>query len=376
MALKHVYVPIIKGKVNDAKAVARLSDEVRDSIKPLVELMPWVEKKSSPTLAHHVDKFLNCISDNLGGCDLFVDMYGFLPGQELTPGKPALLTAFDRLAKLGHKITPTYGLARDNAVWPGLKKIVLANGRGFAFRLEREDLEDVVDETWSEIVERSAQIGVSPAVTDLIIDLKDVREADVSWLKDLVVEFLAANPQVEKFRSVVVVGSSALKTVTAVASDGESAIVRNELFLWTLLKRDISEGINLLFGDYGVVHPYFSDGGNAKYMNAKVRYTAGLRIHYLRGHGLNHPTKDYGQYRKLAAKVCKKPFYKGAGFSFGDGYIDDCAKSITKTPGSPQTWVLAEMNHHVAYSAAQMVKLSVIVMAIPEAELINALESA
>jgi hypothetical protein len=375
MSSSYVYAPVVKGKINDAKAVARLGDDAKVRIKPMVELMPWVEKKASPTIDHHLTKFLDYVSDYLSGIPLFVDMYGFLPGQKLASGAFGAIGGYEQLIKRGHKFTPVFGINRDDLLWPGFKSVVAKNAQGLCFRVERDDIEDAADDTWHEIVERSAELKLKHKQIDIFIDLKDVREADVSNLKDIVLDFLGANSKFAEYRSVIISGSSALKTVTAVDEDGQMGVVRNELFLWTLLRRDIHESVNLVFSDYGVVHPYFAGGGNAKNMNAKIRYTAGLRIHYFRGHRLNYPTKDYEQYRQLADNVRNASIFKGGTFSFGDGYLEDCANGLTKTPGSPQTWVIAEINHHITATTQQIELLLETVLTATDEEIPALLEA-
>ena len=46
MKSKQLYSPIIKGKLNDLKAVERLSEDARSKVKPLIEVMPLPKKDS------------------------------------------------------------------------------------------------------------------------------------------------------------------------------------------------------------------------------------------------------------------------------------------------------------------------------------------
>ena len=136
-------------------------------------------------------------------------------------------------------------------------------------------------------------------------------------------------------------------------------IIRHELRLWINIQRDLPESLSLIYGDYGVIHPDFSEAtGFSKYINAKIRYTYQGRITYYRGHGLRHPINDYKQYSELADKVRNSPGYMGRNFSAGDQYVDDVADAdLNESHGSPATWVLADMNHHLEYTTMQMVDL-------------------
>lgn len=354
MATVFTYVPIVKAKANDIKAVAKLPQDLRKHVKPLIEVLPYLKPG---VVDDYLDKTLGYISKDLTEGAFFLDMYGFLPKQKVAGGTSAIIAGFKLLNSAGRYFTPVYELRRDDSLWPQIKTIVETNKQGFCFRLERDDLDDASEETWTEIIQRTTELGLKPSAVDIVIDFKDVRPVDVPMLKDLVVDFLMLNSKAKHYRSIVVAGSSALRDVSTIGLNGIGAILRNELFLWSLLRRDIDETVNLIFGDYGVVHPRFSGAGRGFLnMNAKVRYTAGAYIHYFRGHGLLRPTKDFVQFRGLAKKVRSHSSFKGAQCSYGDAYIEDCADSIT-TPGNAATWVLADMSHHLTYTTRQMQQL-------------------
>jgi hypothetical protein len=202
-----------------------------------------------------------------------------------------------------------------------------------------------------------------------MLDLRDLKKHDLDELQDIVRDFFKINPRIRGYRSIILAGSSALKTVSEVQQDGIGHVVRRELTLWSRVQREVSRDLPLVFGDYGVIHPDFSDQGPNKYMNAKIRYTDRGRIVYFRGHGLKHPVKDYVQYHGLAAQVRDSAAYRGREFSYGDWYIDAVA-DFNSTSGHPGTWVLADMNHHLEYTTMQMSRLvSKVLQVADEAEL-------
>ena len=287
---------------------------------------------------------------------MFVDFYGLFPDEKLKDGSNAIIAGFSRLKNCGRVVTPTYGLDRNDDLWAPLKSVTSGFNQGFCFRISIDDLDDKSEETWSQIIERTSDMALSPSEVDIVIDLRFVGDKNENDLKNMVIDFLAINPSASKYRSITVAGSSALKTVGMIEKDNVGEVIRAELRLWSALSRDVDDSLKLLFGDYGVIHPDFSDQGSSKYMNAKIRYTAGSRILYFRGHGLIHPKTDYGQYHDLAAKVCADRRYQGANSSFGDSYVFQCARRLIKH-GSPSTWVRADMNHHISYTAQHTKRL-------------------
>lgn len=354
MNSSHVYVPIIKGKRNDVDAVGRLADDVRERTKPLIEAMPADRTKQG--LEDHVKKFVHYVVKFIPSGELFVDFYGLMPEQAYPDGSNATIAGFKLLKSLGRVVTPTYGLARNDRLWRPLRSVVESFDRGFCFRLSLDDLDDNAEDTWSQLIERSSDLGLAPGQIDILLDLRFVGDKDEDVLRDVLVDFIAQNRSVSAYRSVVVAGSSAIRTVSEITKDGIGEILRKELGIWSALRRDVDGSLRLLFGDYGIVHPDFSDLGSSKNMNAKIRYTVGNRIIYYRGHGLIHPKKDFLQYHDLAKKVRSDKRYKGASESFGDSYVYQCANRLIK-PGSPSTWIRADMNHHISYTARQIDRL-------------------
>lgn len=352
MPSSFIYTPIIKGKANDLKALSRLTASARNAIKPLVELLPVPTDRSTD---EHLDAFAHHIVKHVNAGALFVDFYGLLPGAKTQNGRDATSAGFQLLRKRGRRVTPTYGFDRDDAVWEPLAQEVERMEQGFCFRIDIDDLDDKTEETWTELLERSADLGLTPPNIDFLIDLRFVGQRNVQELKELVTDFLSYKPPQNEYRSIIVAGSSALKTVSEIPKDGSGDIVRKELRLWAELQADLVGSATVIFGDYGVIHPDFTDNGPNKNANAKIRYTVGGRIHVFRGHKLFNPS-DFGQYHALADRVRNSQEFRGRNFSFGDGYIDDCA-DYNKGPGNLGCWVLADMNHHVEYTTKQLQEL-------------------
>lgn len=351
-----LYVPIVKGKLNDVIAVGKLARQIRERVKPLIEAMP-IDPKKKLAVDEHVHALCQYVRRHMPLGELFVDFYGLLPDASVPDGSNATLFGYRLLKGLGRSVTPVYGFERNDELWTPLRDVVAAFGKGFAFRLRRDDLADyMADETWGSILERSAQLGVKESETDIILDFGSLSGLDLAEIKEAALTFLFSNPRIRHYRSIVIAASSALRTVSEVDKEDMAEVIRGELYLWSDLWNDMPDEVRPIYADYGIVHPDFSDMGPNKYMNAKIRYTVGDKILYFRGHGLLHPVKDYGQYQELARRVKADHRCRERRFSFGDSYLDDCANGLIN-PGSPSTWVKADMNHHITYTAQQVDRL-------------------
>lgn len=351
---KHTYIPIIKGKKYDLRALGQLPTENRILIKPLIELPPTPQNSG-------VDEYLNKFIQNLikygGQGRLFVDFYGFLPGETIKNGTLTTIAGYESLLNdAQQQVTPVYGFGRDDMLWEQLGQVVKLHDQGFCFRLEEDDLEeDAAEETWENILTRSEQLGCSLNNIDILIDLRDVRLKSINEKVNLITDFWLLKPKEIMFRSLAIAGSSAPKDVSVIPEDSTGKIERKELLIWANLKTNMVDSDNFIYSDYGVVHPDFAAydlpvGGSA---NCKIRYTAGNNIIIFRGH---KRAGDTGQPHLLASKVRSNPIYCGRDFSFGDQYIDDVADH-KKGPGNLGNWLLADMNHHLTYTSIQIESL-------------------
>lgn len=349
----HTYVPVIKGKENDLKAASRLSEAGRPFVKPFVEIVPVPPGIS---IDEHLDKFAHHIAKHMSGTNLFVDFYGFKPGANLDNGVDATIGGFSLLRSKGLLVTPAYGFERNDSIWTPLRAEVQKIGNGFCFRVDIDDMDDRSEETWAAILERSAELGLTPKLVDILLDLRYIGESSSDDLKNLILDFLSFMPNGSKYRSIILSGSSALKHVGGMPKDGVGEIERRELRLWIELQVDLHGFQKLIYSDYGVVNPEFSMVGPNKNANAKIRYTTSGKIRVYRGHRLMD-APGYKQYHVLSEEVRNSPDYVTREFSFGDRYIDDCA-DWNVTSGNLGTWVFVDMNHHVQYAALQSNELS------------------
>ena len=177
MSTNSVYVPIIKGKANDLKSLSKLTVEAKKLIKPLVEILPV---KPEDSVDEHIETFAHNIVKYAQFEELFVDFYGLLPGVKTDAGLDATIAGFRMLRKLGCFVTPTYGLDRDDAIWPLLNNEIKEAGKGFCFRIDIDDLDYRSEESWQEVIERSADLELAPQEIDILIDLRDVGQLSVS----------------------------------------------------------------------------------------------------------------------------------------------------------------------------------------------------
>lgn len=349
MDVKFQYCPVIKGKINDIKALAGVQMSVASYMTPLYELAPF---KQDDNVDNVLARFAMRLSKYVTHRQNYIDFPMLKPNSQTADGMPTLEAAFAHLNNLGVGFKPTYGFGRDEEQW-GLVLDQARISNGMLLRLERDDL-DFSYETLERIVALRRH-GLDLSAVDLFFDARYLSSyADAQDVAGQIIDFLTILESNLSVGTVIVSGSTAPKTVTSIEKDGYGAITRHELTLWANVALRFPQ-LPIVYSDYGVIHPDFSDMVMSPHINGKIRYTEGSKIHVFRGHSLRQEDK-YEQYRVLSTKVIGAPIYQGEKFSLGDKYIADCASGVGGT-GSPGTWVLADQNHHFTYASRQIAQL-------------------
>lgn len=350
MQVDFSYCPIIKGKANDIKAMAYVAPAQAAFVKPLYELPPF---KPTDKPEEATAKFATRLAKLASHRRCYVDFPMLKPKARTAEGELALEVAFGQLNARQIPFEPVFGFDRDEALWPFIAEQALRSG-GLLLRLDADDIE-FADETIERVLDLS-RYGIDSRYVDVMIDRRYVesREGALGAAVETA-DFIDSLASRVRFRRLIVAGSCAPKSVAAVERDGYAAIPRHELTLWATLASERLP-VRPIYGDYGVIHPDFSDLTLSTHINGKIRYTQGTQLHIHRGHSLRQGDK-YEQFRVLAAAVAKSRHYRGQNFSYGDRYIYDCATGHAGT-GNPGTWVLVDQNHHIAFASEQMSRLS------------------
>ena len=345
-----IYTPIVKGKVNDIKALGKMPKSLAAETVPLLELLaPNVGQsfeRSYVNFGSHLQKHCPYLT-------VAVDLHSIAPDQKVDDGSPALEALCKYMRGLGVQFLPVFGFDHEPELWPRIAKIAKKENRGVTFRLKMEDIE-AGDDTVAMLIEHIEDQGLRSSQTNLVVDLASLHarsEQEIVKVRELTQEFIEMAMTARDFGQISVVGSSIPKDVSEVPKNGTMLFARRELPLWLEIRASVPRA-EVIFGDYGVVHPNFSDKSLATNANGKIRYTSRLHHQIFRGHSLRQGVK-FGQYREISERVLASKSYGGRDFSFGDEYIWRCANHEAGT-GHLGTWVEVDMNHHLVFTAAQL----------------------
>ncbi|WP_233886314.1 beta family protein [Paraburkholderia flagellata] len=349
MSQEFAYSPIIKGKINDIRAMAHVDYSLASHIKPLYELPPFLPTKKPE---EELTRFAQRLAKMSGRRPCYVDFPMLKPGSRVTTGASALVAGLTLLKSAGVNFEPVYGFDRDETELKTIVQWAQQQG-GLLLRLDRDDL-DFPDETIERMFDLRA-MGLDLRLLDLLVDHRYIgTDVDALAAAAHTCDFVDALSRFVRVRTVIVSSSSSPRTVAEIEKNSHGEITRHELTLWANVATQRLP-TDLVFGDYGVIHPDFSDLTPSTHINGKIRYTHGNKLHIHRGYSLRQGEK-YEQYRRLAAAVVGSPYYQGRTFSYGDRYIEECAAGHAGT-GNPGTWVLVDQNHHLSYTVKQVMRL-------------------
>ena len=350
------YVPVLKGKLGEFRALAELTGEMKDSITPLLEVppIPWDFGEEEP--ARDIDQHLRTFVPNIErfwGADhsLFVDM-NFIPDDErMSNGDHHLTKVFNQARDLELQLIPVTGIGRDEEYQKAIQDVVSQDGQGFCIRIETTDIED--EELDTTLEQLMASLHVKKSETHLIIDLKEIQKDQIGLLVRSVRDVIRTLSEPLEWRTLTLCATAFPQTMSGFAPDSISLTSRVEWQLWTTLLHNASKIPRMpTFGDYTVVHPELLEiDPRIMQLGAKIKYTFDNDWIIVKGISIRRGGPE--QTRDLCKNIIELSEYRGPAFSWGDNYIQKCADG-TEGVGNQTTWVQVGVNHHIVFVINQL----------------------
>lgn len=347
------YVPILKGRMGEFRAL-ELAPELRDHMTPLVDIPRVPVADRHKPLDHHLDKTVTGIAKGWGvRREILVDLFDIDLAERTTTGDHPVTYVFRELHSRKIDAVPVIGFDRDGAYEDAVRDAAARVG-GVVIRLLPDDLASPTTLANS-IDSMLASVAIERPRARLILDLRSLRDMDVSHYVAVVLRALRALPHADAYASVVVSGSSVPQSLGEdVAASSMGRIPRKELELWRRIRLTPGLPCRATFGDYGVVHPDNLDIDPKKLtLAADIRYTAQQDMLVVKGKSFKSHPLGYKQYHDLAKLLISLPDYRGHSFSWGDRRVADCARQRCG-PGGKTTWVTVATSHHLAVVVEQL----------------------
>ncbi len=340
------YVPILKWKTGEKRAVKQLSVKHKSCIKPLVEV---VDLFSSTDLARDLKE---CF-----GSPMYIDTINVDAGD-----RKFIIDLSKKSIESGIKIYPV--LYYDDV--PGTTNQLVDCVDKVLFRVPVP--EDIDGPSYSVIFGQIAQWAKDSKINvDIMLDVEFVEggrnaSARLSDLKNTIHNYLLSEVFYEKL---IIASTSFPETLSSMAAGDVRHVDRYDIKIYTKLLEDQSlahVSSRLLYSDYGVTKYTDTeiDFSKMKYpVLPKVRYTTENAYWILKGKR-NHLSKEWVKgYIELAKEVCKSEYFYGKNFSFGDLEIYKKAYELEGIgPGNNTNWVTISANHHIAVVTEQLSMIS------------------
>lgn len=375
---KH-YVPILKWKRAELRALQGLDSRDKERMTPLIELvMPKVsspykdkEKKirktSEEIFSEVVLKFKTQrakeipkeIQSAWGDAPIFVDFSLLYEAQSTTRLKiDSLKEITSAGATVGLRLIPVVNLNDEKEIKQTACTLSKKYGQGLCLRVAVSDLDDMdkLNQKLEAFLKSFAELEKN---IDLLIDLKNITEVNNRYL-----HYLNLSQQllgIAKWRNVILAAGSFPEDLTNCKFDEATFIPRLEWKGWLPHARAKKLKRVPTFADYTIRNPIFKESSQFYPPTTSIRYTQEETWMVMKGKKLKF--QMYLANAKLLAG--SKEHYYGKTFSAGDRYVSEKADhydAYIKNPGIKGTggsedWIYVGINHHLVVAARQIAKL-------------------
>jgi hypothetical protein len=320
------YTPFLKLKANEVAALEVLRSDVLDRVTPFFDLpqKPGMDERQFCDMVTKSARKLVKMFKN--GKTFYLDCYD-IPDDISVAGNNIFYFVAHTFADF--RFIPVIGLDRSNSYLDAVFESKI-NGRiasnTIAVRILQEDFESFTASS-SDIkvlIDNASAAGFT--IVELVLDMRCCLGQQTADLATMLESFITDITSVHELSKIVVTGSSIPRRISdIVGTQSEVDAIREEIAVFRALDAQFSPE-EIGFGDYTVVSPFYTDVDMAPELlqnvtAPKVPYSHG-DIHFImRGGALKTHPRGSKQYNDFAASLVTKPFFRKAGYSFGEDYI-------------------------------------------------------
>jgi Beta protein len=340
------YVPCLRWKQGEYKALGTLSNVAAELITPLIEVpekgYDFETKTYRKSIDDHLAPIAKRVKANWRQRSCFVDLDLIPPNDRIRGAVHPVTYVFEQLNVRGCSAIPITGLDRETQYQHAIGRAVSKDKRGLCLRIR---LEQATQSNLKTSIQSLLQ-RLPVEDCDLILDLGAPNFVPLEGFAQLVESIIGKLPDLEKWRTFTLIGTSFPSTIAELPS-GQSIIPRNEWLLYKLLAPRLHKaGIRIpTFGDYVINHPEVSQMDMRLVKpSATIRYSIDDAWFIVKGPNVRD--HRFGQYVDHCKTVISSSHYMGAAFSKADAYISGCAAGNAST-GNLSTWRWIGTNHHL-----------------------------
>lgn len=257
------YVPVLKVKRGEKRALSLLPMSLRSRVVPILDV---VENPSGKPLIKHIDTAFERLPSSLRGYPRC-----FIDAREIEDDDPrATEIVLKRAQAEGMCVSPVTGITRTN----GVAAAIANSAHGLALRLLRRELEN--GNMALRVQSFMGRHSLVPESVDLILDLGAVADMIAHGVSALTRAFLADVPELTRWRTVAIVACAFPLSMRGIGRHAHKEVDRSEWLSWRdeIHAHQQVCGRTLVFGDYVIQHPAGVEGFDPRIMpvSATVRY--------------------------------------------------------------------------------------------------------
>lgn len=342
------YVPALRWRQGEYQALWRLSSAVKQRVVPLITVPPiefdfelWQPKKSCQD---HVYPFLARYQEKWGPRPAWIALDGAIASDRMDDGSHVFDFIFNGLRPKANLAIPTLPLAADSATMDAASRATTVDSRGAAVLLRLEDL--MASNPRKAITNFAASLGIGLNELDVIIDLRAPNFEPYITFANALIAALKRLGNLHELRTFVLLGTAIPDSFSQLAKGSDEIPRHDWLFYKTFVKLLPVGTRRPHYGDHTIVHPDFKALDMRKVKAAgKIVYTTPDTWATRKGSAFrDNPDQMYTHCEKI---VVESAFaFRGAGFSYGDKYIADCAVKAAG-PSNLSRWKDVGINHHI-----------------------------
>lgn len=351
------YVPFLKLKANEIRAIGDLTPTIKEHIIPFFDVI-LVKDMTFDSVSKNIISMKKIFNSIFTSDDKFyIDNYDH-QGEDSQNYSQILDTFSD------FNIIPVVGLDRDDDHIEAIKSFfsTTKNSKKLAIRLSLEDIKSF------KIIKDDIEFFLGDLITlseyiDLIIDIRVIKIDQVDYVGQRIIKFIQDFTNYYDCDNIIVTASSFPSIVREIIDPNDAKDIRRiECILWKKIIPNLSDlEIDIVFGDYTVVSPDYPEPTlsvelMSTVMAPKIFYTYQDYFYGIRGKTFKSHPLGYKQYFEIAKKIVAKPYYRGFRYSFGEKYIHDRAQvpiPARMGTGNPSSWIRATVNSHITFMTSQ-----------------------
>ncbi len=355
---KH-YVPVLKGKDGEFRALAHLTPNVRHTLTPFIDIPRRDLDLETNQPKHPIEVYLERKAKKIYKAwvttrQIFVDVFDLELDLRIPSGTHFVEFLFARLRYYDVQAIPVIGLDRseDTDYVDAVRNTISTDKRGVCIRLLDEDLE-IPTGTYNDVDDLIRTLGLSKSSVHLLMDFRSLSENDLYDVADKATDFLANLPDTTDWKTITLSSSGFPENLGGISPRSIDTIPRTELDLrGELVSRKRNIPRFPAFGDYGICHPDLLDFDPRVHTpSAAIRYTIEREWLIIKAGSIKRYKLD--QFRGLSNTLRIRPEYYGPTFSWGDNYINECP-DYTVGKGNLTTWRQVGTNHHITLVGSQI----------------------